>query len=115
MRNITQVLMEKYIKFSSGQQLKGTVDGFVRCPGFPQCVGAVDSTHIKILAPQECAKDYYNCKGYYSILMQSVADHCFALLILTLVGLDQNTVLMFSKIHKYIKELCSQGTLLPAE
>ena len=45
----------------------------------PQCIGAIDGTHIPILAPPEYAKDYYNRKGFPSVLMQAVADHryCF--------------------------------------
>ena len=48
--------------------------------GFPQCIGAVDGTHLPILAPLECANDYYNRKGFHSVIMQAVADHrcCFA-------------------------------------
>ena len=30
--------------------------------GFPQCVGAIDGTHIPIIAPKENALDYFNCK-----------------------------------------------------
>ena len=42
--------------------------------GFPQTVGAVDGTHTPILRPQESSLDYYNRKGYNSILMQGVVD-----------------------------------------
>ena len=76
---IVQVLMKKYIKFPSGNQLTAVLNGFERCHGFPQCVGAVDGTHIEILAPEDCTKDYYNRKGYHSIILQAVGDHryCF--------------------------------------
>ena len=34
---------------------------------------------IEILAPEDCTKDYYNRKGYHSIILQAIADHryCF--------------------------------------
>ncbi len=34
-------------------------------------MGAIDGSHIPILKPQP---DYYNQKGYYSIVMQAVVD-----------------------------------------
>ena len=34
------------------------------------CGGAIDGTHIPILAPNESHADYVNRKGYHSIIMQ---------------------------------------------
>ncbi|XP_077057586.1 uncharacterized protein LOC143710531 [Siphateles boraxobius] len=42
--------------------------------GLPQCVGAIDGSHIPILAPQEYHCDYFNRKGLHSIVLQGVAD-----------------------------------------
>ena len=43
--------------------------------GFPQCAGVVDGTHIPIASPEECPADYFNRKGWHSILMQGMVDH----------------------------------------
>ncbi len=43
--------------------------------GFPNCGGAIDGTHIPIIAPVDSHGDYLNRKGYYSLLMQGVCDH----------------------------------------
>ena len=67
-------LMPKYVCIPQNEKLQENIDGF-RCRwGFPQTVSAIDGTHIPILRPQECALDYYNRKGYYSILMQATVD-----------------------------------------
>jgi hypothetical protein len=37
-------------------------------------VGAVDGSHIPIVAPRLHAADYYNRKGFYSVLIQKVVS-----------------------------------------
>ena len=39
-------------------------------------LGAIEGTHIPILRPQESVSDdYYNQKGYHSLLMEAVVEH----------------------------------------
>ena len=35
----------------------------------------MDGTHIPIIRPQDNPTDYYNRKGFHSVLMQAVVDH----------------------------------------
>ena len=59
----------------SGTVLIEDIEGFKNNHGFPQCVGAVDGTHIPIISPQDCPADYYNRKGWHSIILQGTVDH----------------------------------------
>ncbi|XP_050309684.1 uncharacterized protein LOC126745745 [Anthonomus grandis grandis] len=46
-----------------------------RMNGFPNVIGAIDGTHIKLDKPENDPDSYLNRKGYYSIQMQAVCDH----------------------------------------
>jgi hypothetical protein len=74
---IVKRLLPEYVKLPTGEALtdREVVEGFKIEHGFPQCVGAVDGTHIPIISPQECPADYYNRKGWHSIILQGVVDH----------------------------------------
>ena len=71
---IADHLFKKYVCFPQSDRLREVVDGFECRWGFPQVVGAIDGTHIPIIKPDNSASDYFNRKGYYSILMQAVVD-----------------------------------------
>ena len=77
---IVKVLMHQYVQLPKNEdQLCEIVTGFRRCWGFPCCGGAIDGSHIPVSVPSEVRIDYYNRKGWYSILLQAVVDHkyCF--------------------------------------
>ena len=67
-------LLPQYVYIPKGEKLKEIVDGFETYWGFPQAAGAIDGSHIPILRPDESASDYYNRKGYYSIILQATVD-----------------------------------------
>ena len=72
---IVDVLLPKYVKFPNGESLKEVVYGFKHKFGFPQCAGAVDGTHIPIISPEEYPADYFNRKGWHSVVMQTTVNH----------------------------------------
>lgn len=71
---IAHHLMPRYVAIPNDEGLREIVDGFNSRWGFPQTFGAIDGSHIPILRPEESSADYFNRKGYHSILMQAVVD-----------------------------------------
>ena len=68
-------ILDKYVKFPAADDLQHVIDGFDNTSGFPNCAGAVDGTHIPIIAPESAHGEYVNRKDWYSIILQAVCDH----------------------------------------
>ena len=68
-------VMHKYVHVTNAAVLQEIVIGFESQWGFHQAVGAIGESHITIIKPLQCASDYYNRKGYYSILIQGLVDY----------------------------------------
>ncbi|KAI2647209.1 Protein ANTAGONIST OF LIKE HETEROCHROMATIN PROTEIN 1 [Labeo rohita] len=67
---IVKNLLSLFIRTPSEQEFESIIQGFRDRWGFPQCGGAIDGTHIGILAPPVSSADYYNRKGFYSVILQ---------------------------------------------
>ena len=72
---IVKNLKYRYIYFPIEEAKKKIINGFETKWRFPQCVGAIDGSHIPIQAPLLNRTDYFTCKGCYSMLIQAVVDH----------------------------------------
>ncbi len=71
---IVKVLKSSLIFLPKGDEIAQIVDEYNEKWGFPMCCGAIDGTHIPIIAPVENHADYVNRKGFHSIVMQAVVD-----------------------------------------
>lgn len=49
-------------------------DGFNDVANFPNCLGAIDGKHIRIIKPLESGLLYYNYKNYFSLVLLAVCD-----------------------------------------
>ena len=64
----------KVITFPKGDDLLEVLQGYEERWGFPMCAGAIDGTHVPIIAPADSHIEYVNRKGFHSIVMQAVTD-----------------------------------------
>ena len=68
------LLLKKFIRWPSANIMDKFVTEFQNLHNIPYAVGAVDSSHIPIFVPRLHAAEYYNRKGFHSILLQSVVS-----------------------------------------
>ncbi|MCO5585972.1 hypothetical protein L7F22_039908 [Adiantum nelumboides] len=70
-------LHDLYIKWPSLERMQSLAREFEAIQGIPYVIGAVDGSHIPIIAPRAHHEDYFNRKGFHSIILQmTVASNC---------------------------------------
>jgi len=110
-RSVVKTLTPVYIRIPK-ENFRPVVDGFRNLWNFPQCGGAIDGTHIPIIAPNEHHKDYFNRKGWHSIVTQAVVDHEYKFMDIA-VGFPYSNHDAYVLRNSGIFRMGMSGTLFP--
>ena len=80
-RAIYQCLKSKYLRVpNTKEEWKEIADKTVERWQFPNCFGAADGKHVAILHPKNSGSDYYNYKGFFSIVLLAIVDYDYKFL-----------------------------------
>ncbi|XP_071579909.1 uncharacterized protein [Temnothorax nylanderi] len=71
---IWEVLQPIFLPAMDENSWKKVVDGFLEKWQFPNCIGAIDGKHVRIKAPPMSGFQYYNYKGFFSIVLLAACD-----------------------------------------
>jgi hypothetical protein len=73
------------------EKFKKTAAKYHSIWNFPQCLGAIDGKHVRIICPAHAETKYFNCKSYYSILLPEEADATCEFTIIDVGGYDMQS------------------------
>ncbi|XP_036385964.1 protein ANTAGONIST OF LIKE HETEROCHROMATIN PROTEIN 1-like [Megalops cyprinoides] len=71
---VNQIVLPEVLRTPTPEELADTAALFEERWGVAQCIGAIDSSHVPIIAPKEFHHDYFNSKDWHSIVLQAVVD-----------------------------------------
>ncbi|XP_069841000.1 uncharacterized protein [Dendropsophus ebraccatus] len=88
--------------------------GFQSVANFPNCIGAVDGKHVRVLQPPRSGSLYFNYKKYFSVVLMAVADVNYKFIAIEVGaygGTGDSRVLMTSEFGRQV--IVNQVTLPP--
>ena len=97
--HVGQAIYDKYsetaFKFLTiTEELKKVAQDFSGKWNLRHCCGCIDGKHVRIIAPPHSGSQYYNYKGYFSIIM--LVDAHYKFMYVDVVPMVLTRVLKFS-------------------
>lgn len=59
---------------TSAQEYLQVANKFFKQWNFPHCLGSIDGKHVAIQKPIGSGSEYYNYKGFYSVVLLALVD-----------------------------------------
>ena len=102
--SIWEVLHEEVFPMCDEPEWQNIAIRFMENANFPNCLGAIDGKHIRIIKPTASGSLYYNYKNFYSMVLLAV---CGAQYNFTYVDIGSfgKVMQVYSRILHYIKVL----------
>jgi hypothetical protein len=75
---IFQSLREQYVRTpETREEWMEQVTGFMNDWQYPNCFGAIDGKHVKIMKPTGSGSEFFNYKGFFSVVLLGMVNSCY--------------------------------------
>ncbi|CAN7943731.1 unnamed protein product [Ixodes hexagonus] len=71
---VVAALESRWVKMVTADDMPEHMREFQAACGFPQAIGALDGCHFPVSPPKQHASDYYNYKGWHSVILLALVD-----------------------------------------
>ncbi|XP_039748215.1 protein ALP1-like [Pararge aegeria] len=86
---------------------------FERYANFPNCIGAIDGKHIRVIKPVDSGSLYHNYKHYFSIVLLALCDanYCFTYVDIGAYGKSSDSAIFKNSV--FYKRLTEKSLNIP--
>lgn len=100
-------LKESVMKIPSTEEWEKITRDFEKYTNFPNCIGAIDGKHIRIIKPLDSGSMYLNYKHIFQLYCLQCVMQITASLILMLEHVERVMTQRFSNTLNCVKNLCN--------
>ena len=103
---IWQALQAKCFPLYTEENWNSISKDFEKNANFPNCLGAIDGKHVRLISPNNSGSLYYNYKNFFSIVLLAVCDsnYCFSYIDIGSYGKDcDSTIFKRSSFYKSLQ------------
>lgn len=86
---------------------------FLNKTNFPNCLGAIDGKHIRLIKPCHSGSQYYNYKKYFSVVLMAVVDADYKFIYVDIGSFGSNADSAVFQHSKFGKRLAYNELDLP--
>lgn len=101
------------MKLPSTEEWEKITREFEKYTNFPNCIGAIDGKHIRIIKPLDSGSMYFNYKHFFSTVLLAVCDanYCFTYIDVGACGKSNDSTIF--KYSELFKKLSQQSLNIP--
>ncbi|XP_025191472.1 protein ALP1-like [Melanaphis sacchari] len=103
---IWEVMHNECIPTPNEEKWLEIAEGYQQRAQFPNCIGAIDGKHIRVIKPHGSGSHYFNYKHFFSVVLLAVVDsnYCFTFIDVGSFGKDSDpTIFKNSTLYKKLQ------------